>query len=263
MIHNYLPLLLFGENAIETNGLVTDDVQAKFRGYVKKWTQYSYLASIYLFFKVLRLTAHTSYIMQSQSSLVTDITEKVKETKEKLEELKEIEEELPFESHVDENENLIITVEGTNRPLKQAYLEKHQMTEKQKRKFRKYNHVVREDYKVNNVANGKKVVKKIKDDLITAIINKLTERYQSFEQPVIVAMKLCDHTLWDHTDPNQMVDKIKILAGHFEVPLSKHNFSMEKAIMEFRDLKRLANRNYSSFKYNTLFCSFFSIIFRL
>ena len=70
-------------------------------------------------------------------------------------------------------------------------------------------------------------------------------------------MKFCDHTLWDNTDPNQITDGIKILADHYLVLHSKNSLSFEKAKIEFCDLKQLANRNYSSFKFTDMFHYFF------
>ena len=69
-------------------------------------------------------------------------------------------------------------------------------------------------------------------------------------------MKLCGHTLWDHTDPNQMIDGMKVFADYYAVPLSKQNFSIEKAKMEFRNLKRFANR----YLYALFFLCFIGLI---
>ena len=97
-------------------------------------------------------------------------------------------------------------------------------------------------------------------------------------------MKFFDYTIWDHTDsnqiidgmkvlaiqfavplfltdPNQMIDGMKILANHYAVSLSKHGFSIEKAKMEFCDLKGLANRSYSSFMYIYVLYSFFISVY--
>lgn len=63
------------------------------------------------------------------------------------------------------------------------------------------------------------------------------------------------------TDLNQMIVGMKILTNHYAVPLSKHDFSIEKAKMEFCDLKRLANRSYSSFTYIYMLYHFFVSVY--
>ena len=139
-------------------------------------------------------------------------------------------------------------VEGTNTPLNLAYRERHQLTEKQQQRLEKYNTVVREEFTVKRVHDGKRNVKKVKEALIPAVINEIDRRYESFETPEIKAMQLVDHTLWDHTDPTQFIAEINLLSETFTVPLSQHGFVLDKAKCEFRDMKRLAHRNYSNFK---------------
>lgn len=88
--------------------------------------------------------------------------------------LREDEVDLPFISHLNANDEVILTAEGaTNCPVTKAYLEKHHLPGKQQRMFEKYSHVTREEYKLRNMASGKKSVQSTKGYLIPVIFSEI------------------------------------------------------------------------------------------
>ena len=96
-----------------------------------------FIFSLRFSFKILTLTAHASYIMQDQFTLITYIFEVIKVKKENLEGLKEDDVDILFTSHLNDNDEVVVSEEGKNCSVTKAYLEKHPLTEKQQRRFEK------------------------------------------------------------------------------------------------------------------------------
>lgn len=135
MIVNFLTLLLFAENMLESGSKTCKpDVKATLRGYYNKRITYGYLASLEVYRRVLRLTSHVSLTMQGQCVLVTDILDCLHECKRGLRELSQSQETVfPFSIQVDDScDEATLTVSGTNLPAKAQFKDRHEMTDRQK-----------------------------------------------------------------------------------------------------------------------------------
>ena len=67
-------------------------------------------ASLNLFIQTLCSTAHLSYVMQSKSSLITDIVDTIEETKEKITEIQTSEIDLPFKISEDAHKSCSVII---------------------------------------------------------------------------------------------------------------------------------------------------------
>ena len=246
MIINFLPLLLYLENMIEVKNAQTP----KLKGYLNTFLSYKCLASLHFYKKVLHETAHLSYLLQTPNMLVTDVIDAISDTKDKLEDIAKSDIDLPFESEEGDDGSVILNAKATNLPASLSFKEKHKLTENQRRKLDKYTQVVHQTFELKRVAQGKQTVKGIKEKLMPAIMTCISQRFQPFldEQSIFNSLRLIDHTCWAYDEKNFGVDYIRDLAIHFQVPLAFHGFQVEKAIFEFREMKRVAGQKYRAFK---------------
>ena len=147
LIINYIALINYCENAVAGGTKVCKaDVAAKLKGYLKSFYSYKYLASLHFYHRTLKQTAHMAYLMQTTSTLITDIIDAMEECREKLDELQTSEVELPFETIDDETrpDEVIIEATATNLPATLTFRNKAQMCDKQKDRAMKDIHVVKE-----------------------------------------------------------------------------------------------------------------------
>ena len=100
---------------------------------------------------------------------------------------------------------------------------------------------VRETFELK-VTGGKQKVEKIKTDLIPAIASCLDKWYQSLQEPVILAVRIADHSTWEQEDPKWGKAWVRTLAEHFSVPLCQHNFSLDLALKELNSVKQLNSK---------------------
>ena len=105
-----VPFYLLCENALaggrEVCRLAT--TLTTLRGFFEKLQSYKYLAGMHFYRKAIRVTAHLSFMMQKQNSLVID---------EKLEEIATNAEELPFPVILNEEADTLVTeAKSTNLP---------------------------------------------------------------------------------------------------------------------------------------------------
>lgn len=72
-------------------------------------------------------------------------------------------------------------------------------------------------------------------------------------------MVIVDHHRWDHDNSNYGIDEINNLADHFSEPLKFHEFNLQAALFEFRQLKKLVHAKYSHMQQPT---SLWNVIFQ-
>jgi len=259
MIVNYLSLLLFCENMVEAdNRSVKPDIKAMLKGYHDRMVTYGYLATLELYRQVLRLTTHASLMFQNKQVLITDVMDSLTECKAGLEEIAALEE-TPFPFPVvvhepDEQQDVNVipdvtfTVTATNLPAKAQFLERSKMTKRQVEQNDKRIKTIRETFTLKRVAQGKQQVAKIKQQLIPAIKACIDKRFSgSFDDEVIQAMRISDHTTWDCDDDNYGKASVRTLAEHFAVPLEHHNFNLDLALRELNGVKKVKLMRFRGF----------------
>ena len=128
MIINFLPLMMFAENALESDDLVTNEMKMKLRGYLRKWSSYKHLAAMHFYCLVFFHLAHVSYQLQSEHVLITDVLDCIDEAKEKITELRALQNSLPFSSQ-EVNDSHINTVSATNVPATLQFKERMRVYE--------------------------------------------------------------------------------------------------------------------------------------
>ncbi|XP_064596785.1 zinc finger protein 862-like [Liolophura sinensis] len=249
MVINFLPLCLYCENMIETPGACKTETVAKLRGYLRKFLSYSYLSSLNFYMQVLRVTAQMSYVLQTPTSLITDVIESISEAKTNLRELTATEEDLPFDTEgTAESDSVKLSAKATNLPATLAFKEK--LNEKQKRQVEKYCTIVKQDYDIKFVRQGKANVRRVKETLIPAISEAIDARFAPFlsEQEIYASVQIADHRCWDFEEKTFGLDKIQKLSEHFQEPLGYHEYDMKKAQSEFRQLKAVVAAKYRKFR---------------
>ena len=217
---------------------------ATLKGFFEKLKTYKLLASMHFYREVIAVTAHLSFKMQKQSCLVTDVIDSIKEGKEKITEFQANDTELPFPAIEQDDGSLQINASSTNLPANQTFKEKMQLTEKQKAKALKFVTIHRESINIKYVHQGKQAIGHIRNQLLPAINDCITERFKSFEEPVFQAMVITDHHRWDFDDHNYGIKEIEVLVDHFTEPLQFHNFNLQASNYEFRQLKKLVRSKY-------------------
>ena len=259
LIINFLPLINFIESVISGNPSCKAEVVSKLKGYKNKMLKYKFLASLHLYRQVLQATAHLSYVMQTKASMVTDIVDNINETKQKLTELQiTYEVELPFPIEVNDAECVQINAEATNLPTTMKFKQQNKMSEKEKRRLLKRT-IVQKSIEVTHVTQGKQGVQKIKTVLLESIIEQLEKRLDSFEQDdVFKSMTISDNRRWNYLDPAYGMNDIDCLTKHFQRPLSYHQFSIDKAKYEFRELKKLVCSRYKHLQPTSLWETIFT-----
>ena len=140
LIINYISIVDFCENAIASGTDVCHgEVASKLKGFLKTFKSYKYLASLPFYHLTLKETAHLAYIMQSSSTLITDIVEPINNCKDKLEELQHHKVELPFEICLDESDKNIVIVQAQaiNLPASMTFSANPRLTSKQTERYLK------------------------------------------------------------------------------------------------------------------------------
>lgn len=86
---------------------------------------------------------------------------------------------LPFTARLNDNDEVIVTAEGTNCPVTKVYLEKHQSTEKQQRNINlKSTAILVAKSLKQEIGKWEKSTQSIYDYLIPAIISEITNQYE-------------------------------------------------------------------------------------
>ncbi|XP_041356519.1 uncharacterized protein LOC121373808 [Gigantopelta aegis] len=246
MLINYLPFCKYCEKMIEMKGACRADAEAELKDHLNKLMTYTFLTSVNFYRQVLRITTRLAYVMQNSSVLLTDVMDAMAEAIRHLNELAESEVDLPFEAKIGEDDSVMIYAKATNLPVTQAFREKHQLTEKIKKRVAQLTQVTKQEVRLKNVKQGQDSVKRIKDKLIPAVINAIDPRLVPFqsEEDIYNSVQLADHSTWDFDDNLFGMDKIKKLSEHFHVCLEFHGYNMSKAMSEFLQLKALIRQKY-------------------
>ena len=140
LIINYISIVDFCENAIASGTDVCHgEVASKLKGFLKTFKSYKYLASLPFYHLTLKERAHLAYIMQSSSTLITDIVEPINDCKDKLEELQHHKVELHFEICLDESDKNIVIVQAQaiNLPASMTFSVNPCLTSKQTERYLK------------------------------------------------------------------------------------------------------------------------------
>ena len=135
--------------------------------------------------------------------------------------------------------------------------------------------VVKEDFVLHNVKQGKETMETIQSDLIIAIILNIESRFQNLKScEEFETLKLFDVSKWSFGHDTESLiqldhDRVDAIAELFEKSLAIYKFNVKEAKKEW---KKVTYRfvfiilffYYSAFKLSTLtslfFCSFFVII---
>ena len=125
-IRNFLPFLLFTENAEEQgkgkDGIVTRKLYPKIVGFRKDWTKYSTIAIANLFFKVLSETSKLALIMETDSVLIYQLLDAIHDASSNLNDLISDKDE-PLPTNIDiiteqpEKDSMIVKVSAASATL--------------------------------------------------------------------------------------------------------------------------------------------------
>ena len=177
--------------------------------------------------------------MQKSQALITDIKDAMKETLDKLEELESPDVDLLFEAE-ERDGDVYITPTATNLPASQKFKE---FSPKECAKAAKCLTVHREEFAITHACQGKQAVKRIKENLLPNIQKCIEDQFSTFSDLIFEAMCIMECFRWDYDDNNYGVKEIKIISEHFCQPLLQHNFKVDPAIYEFRELKLLKSHH--------------------
>ena len=121
---------------ISGNRVFKPEAVAKLRGYKNQMLRYKFLASLHIC-ETLQVTVHLAYVMQTKSSIVTDIMETLVRTKNKITEKqteKQTNEEIdllfPVAEEPDDDsdpDSVYIDAEATNLPSMMLFKNKNQL----------------------------------------------------------------------------------------------------------------------------------------
>ena len=208
-------MLLFAENVAEqhsgVNSSVTKKMYPKIIGMQKKFMQFGWFAAAILFYKVLNETSQLSLYMECDSVLIYQLSSKIKETCFNLQEISEEEdyEYLPSNVEIiDEDlENDLIVIRPTSNGAEYS-----------------------EEFQLTGVVEGKVKVDMIRQDLLSVIQEKITERFEKIlEDETLDAMKLFDVNEWGPTDVESCAERdvkfVQILHERFKSCLDVYEFN--------------------------------------
>lgn len=266
MIVNFLALVLFAENMIESDAKTCKgEVKAKLKGYLDQWLSFGYLGALQLYREVLKHTSHTSLVFQNQDVLITDVIDALSECKDNLQQISEaIEVELPFPVQIDDDNNeATLTATATNLPATLIFKERSKMTENQILKADKCITKVSDTFSLKRVKQGKETVRKIKSVLIPEIQSCINKRFESFDMPLYQAFRIADHSTWDCKSNEFGKEQVRIIAEHFQKPLETHKFNLDLALRELNALKHLKETKFKAFLgklpfWERIFCDHFA-----
>ena len=222
------------------------------KGWLKTFWQYKFLASLNLYFRTLRQTAHLAFEMQKSQALITENKDAMEETLDSLEELKSLDVDLPFKAEERNGNGHYIAPTATNLPASQKFKEEHV-------RDAKCFTVHREEFVITHAHQRKQAVKGIKENLLPNIQKCIEDQFSTFSESIFEAMCIIDCFRWDYDDINYGVLEIKIISEHFCQPLLQHKFKGDPAINEFRELKKLVESHYRQLSHS---CMIWDAIFK-
>ena len=250
-------------------------------GFKKKWRELKFLASANTFFRVLNQTAHLSYLMEGDTAMIYQIQEAIDDAILNLKDIAEEKDTPLFPANVkliketEESENFLMantmTISISTSNVPENKLKK--IRESKSRNEPKVT-VVKENFVLQNVKQGKEKVETIKSNLITAIILNIDSRFKTLKScEEFEALELFDVSKWSFGQDTESLiqldhDRIDIIAERFEKSLAIYKFNVKEAKKEW---KKVTYRFvfiilffcYSAFKLSTstpvFFCSFFDI----
>ena len=134
--------------------------------------------------------------------------------------------------------NAYIIATATNLPASQKC--KEELSQKKRAKAAKCITVHREEFVINHAHQGKQAVKRINENLLPNVQKCIKDRFSTFSDPIFEAMCIIHCFRWDYDDSNYGVKEIIIvISEHFHQPLLQHNFKVDPAMCEFRELKKV------------------------
>ena len=173
----------------------------------------------------------------------------MKETLDSFEELKRLDVDLPFEAE-ERDGDAYITPTPTNLPASQKFSE--ELSQKEGANAVKCLTVHREEFVITHAHQGKQAVKGIKENLLPNKQKCIEDRFSTFSGLIFEAMCIIDCFRWDYDDNNYGVKEIKIISDHFLQPLLQHKFKVDRAIYEFRELKKLVKSRYRQLSHSSM-----------
>ena len=238
--------MLFAKNVEEQGSgkelLVTKEMNPKVIGFKKKWRELTFLASANTFFCVLNETAHLSYPMEGDTAMIYQIQEAVDDAILNLKDIAEQKDTPPFPANVkliketEESENFLmantmtISISASNVPENKL----KKIRESKSRKEPKVT-VVKENFVLQNVKQGKEKVETIKSNLITAIILNIDSRFKTLKScEEFEALELFDVSKWSFGQDTESLiqldhDRIDVIAERFEKSLAIYKFNVKEA----------------------------------
>ena len=176
-------VLLFAENAKESKNLLTNEVKQRLAKFHEKWVSYDYMASCFLFKSILNETWVLSNLLQTDDLMVYEVYDAIIKTKDNLDIIiNEEGEDLPFEViFIDKTVNKCHVEESaaSKRGEKIATDRERALKERQYEEARDNINVRKtKTFTLNNVRQGQKKVRELKNDLLGEIVRCLDQRFE-------------------------------------------------------------------------------------
>ena len=172
---NFLVLLLFAENAMETRRLLTNGMERRLTEYHKKSVTYEYVASCHLLRLVLSETRILANLLQTDELMVYEIYDRIVTTKDNLTELtlRSDEEELPFQNVEFDRVKDECKIKVSAGTRKVAATDKERaLTEREHHEAEGNINVIHETFTLKNVCTGKVKVKDLRKNLLGDLMGK-------------------------------------------------------------------------------------------
>ena len=255
-IRNFLVSVLFAENVEEHgNGndrIVTKEMYPKIVGFRKKWSKFEFIATVNLYFEVLKETAHLSLLLESDGLVIYQLADAVKEVYDNLDDLRDAEDYdyLPFniekiKEYSDDDANWLlrdcvqVKISASSCTLNMA--EKLKQMGPEERAFAENKiKVVKETFDLRQVKSGTENVDKLRKDFIPEIKEKIRDRFSCFnEDEAYKSFQLFNVALWGIGEDTELIvaedgKNLEILAKCFEAVLSTKKFNIKEAKKEWR-----------------------------
>ena len=175
--------------------------------------------------------------MQKNQALITDIKDVMKEILDSLEEVESLDVDLSFKAE-ERDGNAYITPTATNLLASQKF--KEELSQKECLKTAKCLTVHSEEFVLTHAHQGQQAVKTIKEYLLPNIQKCIEDQFLTFSDPIFETMGIIDCFRWEYDDSNYQVKEIKIISENCCQPFLQHNFKVDPAIYESRELKKLS-----------------------
>lgn len=244
LIHLWPAILTAYENAVVVTK--SSETKAKLQGFVKKLRNVESLFQVCGTLDLIEKTSFASLVFEGNTLMPFEVKPSIEQTCEDLEELEaacdeEEVEEPPIDSHlrffdVELNEDTEEWSIHHQYPRAGHELRNHEN--------REYVDISIDDVQCPSSTNA---VFKYMEKSAAKLKDVLTTRFSSFDESVYDDMKFFDMKYWDHENRNYGVTEIKNLAAHFNVSLEKAGFSLDHALAEWKNFKRLVKRMYVGF----------------